>query len=475
MKSNELPLRQTEKAILLAITVLALSLRFFRLDFQSFWSDEMQTATYAQQSLSFIFKFCLTRDLNPPLFYYLEKLLIQFFGLSDFVLRSSSAFFGGALVPLLYLCTRKLFNNTSALYVAIFATVSFPLVWFSQEARAYLMQIFFTYLAFFCYLNLGQRRIWTFGFFLSGLLALFSHYTAALFLAALFVDAGFRRNIKAMSIVALQGVLVSLWLYVGHQLRTNDYGNMDWIADKEMPTDLWGKFSILSEFFVKTQINPDISEYFGWAVLIMGVVLFRQVKALHRANLKTIILILFIPILFSSVLDLFRPFFYPKYFLQIVPAFLIFIVVLMNSLKQPWIKSLLIVGFLISQVYQVQSFFRVPFRAEIRQAVEFAKAHDPAAKIDTCTDYSKTLYNHYLKLDLNSKAVREAGQCEISVEEKRHWLMIFNTDDIHPNLKGYIRSRLIFEKRFHKVQLFYLGDKEEIQAATSRLNEAQVR
>mgnify|MGYP001239081726 FL=1 len=124
--------------ILLVILVLAAGLRFFQLDAQSFWNDEGTSARVAERSLPLITAAAMG-DIHPPLYYYALHFWRGAFGESEFALRGLSAVLGVVLVWLIYLLGRRLFDGSTA-FVAAFITAGNPFqVYYSQEARMYMM------------------------------------------------------------------------------------------------------------------------------------------------------------------------------------------------------------------------------------------------------------------------------------------------------------------------------------------------
>jgi len=124
--------------ILTAILVLAAALRFFQLDAQSFWNDEGTSARVAERSLNLITAAAIG-DIHPPLYYYALHFWRGVFGESEIALRSLSAIFGVILIWLIYLLGVKLFDEPVALVAAFIAALSPFQIYYSQEARSYIM------------------------------------------------------------------------------------------------------------------------------------------------------------------------------------------------------------------------------------------------------------------------------------------------------------------------------------------------
>src|SRR5512139_3222061 len=126
------------KILLVLIFALAAFLRFYLLDGQSFWNDEGNSARIAERSLQLITEGA-AGDIHPPLYYYLLHFWRSVFGSSEFALRSLSAALGVLLVALTFLIGRKAFSLGAGLLAAFVAAINPFQVYYSQEARMYML------------------------------------------------------------------------------------------------------------------------------------------------------------------------------------------------------------------------------------------------------------------------------------------------------------------------------------------------
>ena len=122
--------------LLLIILLLASFLRFYRIDAQSFWNDEGNSARIAERTLDLILEGA-AGDIHPPGYYLLLHGWRALFGQSEFALRSLSAVAGLALVIFTYLLGRHLFGEATGLTAAFLGAISPFAVCYSQEARMY--------------------------------------------------------------------------------------------------------------------------------------------------------------------------------------------------------------------------------------------------------------------------------------------------------------------------------------------------
>ena len=127
-----------KKLYLPLILLVALALRLYQLDGQSLWYDEGTSVALAQQSATTIIS-SAAADIHPPLYYLLLSGWVQMFGSSELAVRLLSALAGVALVYVTYLTGRRLFGWHAGLAAALLAALSPFQVYYSQEARMYML------------------------------------------------------------------------------------------------------------------------------------------------------------------------------------------------------------------------------------------------------------------------------------------------------------------------------------------------
>ena len=102
------------------------------------------------------------------------------FGTGEFGLRSLSALFGAATVPVAYCIGRELASRRAGLIAAALVAVNPMLIWYSQEARSYALLVFFGAVSLLFFVRALRTRdgrdlaLWA----LASALALCSHYFA---------------------------------------------------------------------------------------------------------------------------------------------------------------------------------------------------------------------------------------------------------------------------------------------------------
>lgn len=166
--------------VAVAITLVALALRLYRLDERSFWLDELVTAYSVRfDNLGDLFRhISFWYDNMPGIF--LLTWLTRGFGGSEFVVRLPFALAGTLNVFALYLLGKAMFNARVGLTGALILALSPFAVWYSQEARQYVFLMLFTTLQMlFAYEVAVNRRgrsaIWL---AIASILSLYTGYLA---------------------------------------------------------------------------------------------------------------------------------------------------------------------------------------------------------------------------------------------------------------------------------------------------------
>ena len=128
-----------EAWLLAGLTGLGAVLRFATLGAQSYWFDEAQAAHELHLSFGSMVSQMILHETNPPLYFVLGWLWARVFGTGEVGLRSLSALIGTAVIPIAYLCGRELVSRRAGLVAAALAALSPFLIWYSQEAREYML------------------------------------------------------------------------------------------------------------------------------------------------------------------------------------------------------------------------------------------------------------------------------------------------------------------------------------------------
>ncbi len=172
--------------VLLALTIIGAVLRFFNLGFNSLWLDEASTYNFALKSIPGIWAATTGGEFNPPLFYWIEHLMLTF-GNNEVILRFVPALLGVLTIPIVYWVGKEFMDRNVGIIAAAACTFSPFLILYSQEARAYSMGLFliaFAMVFFLKALKTNNTVHWVlFGLFSS--LAYWAHFYTLVITGAL--------------------------------------------------------------------------------------------------------------------------------------------------------------------------------------------------------------------------------------------------------------------------------------------------
>ena len=122
-----------------ALVVIAAAIRIVVLTNQSYWMDEALTAYEAQLPLGAMINTVVHVETTPPLYFVVIWAWAHLFGNGDAALRTVSMLAGVSLVPLAYLSGRDLISPRAGVVAASLVTFNPFLIWYSQEARTYML------------------------------------------------------------------------------------------------------------------------------------------------------------------------------------------------------------------------------------------------------------------------------------------------------------------------------------------------
>jgi hypothetical protein len=140
--------------VLIAITLVAAMLRFYKLGEWSFWGDEMFTVGGREDGFNYTI-------IRQSVSLALIQTTIGFFGPSEWYARLVPALIGVISVPILYFPIKKIFDPPVALMSALLLAVSTWHIYWSQNARFYVaLLLFYTLALLTFYIGLEEDRPW---------------------------------------------------------------------------------------------------------------------------------------------------------------------------------------------------------------------------------------------------------------------------------------------------------------------------
>src|SRR3954449_10868490 len=244
--------------VLALIAVAGAALRFATLSTQSFWLDEAIAINSARLDLGGMTDSLARTGGTPPFYFLLLDGWMRVFGDSEAAVRSLSAVIGTATIVVAFEIGRRLATARAGLVLAALAAFNPLLVWFSQEARPYMLLVLLSGLSFLYFARalaesprgrlLGAWAVW------SGL-AFATHYFAGLLILpealwllhrvrprrpVLYAIAGFAVvPLALVPLVAEQGQVQDYSFVKGEALLTRLFAQVpkQWLVGYDAPTE----------------------------------------------------------------------------------------------------------------------------------------------------------------------------------------------------------------------------------------------
>lgn len=376
--------------VLIGILLLSAVLRFYHLDYQSLWLDEIHTANESNPlfSLSETFKSLYESDPHPPLYFLLVKALFSIFGSSSFVLRFFSAVLGVAGVWALYLLGKELYSKKVGLYAAALLSVNFFHIYYSQDARPYPLLCLTTTISFYYLIKFirtaSLKSAVLYGVFTGVMLgthlfALFVLLSQCVILLY-FVCRPYNGIVtwkKFFLYCLLAGVIVGvMYIPCFKTLLIASQRTSMWIPEPAANVFI----ELLKEFFGN-------SGALFYLVLLALVFFFARLIGVSkgsigngisdRFNFAALILLLWIITVFVTTLIrsyVSLPIIVSRYFICVLPAFILIIVIGLSVIKNRFLEFILIfilVLYSLINVISEKKYYKVKTKTEFREATKF--------------------------------------------------------------------------------------------------------
>ncbi len=174
-------------SILHSFIGLGVGIRVFQFIYnRSLWYDE---ATLALNIIEKDFvQLVSPLDYNqvaPILYLYIQKTLTLILGEHDFVLRISSLVGGIAFLYFSYVLAKKLLDQTGALITTALLAISYPLVYYSTEAKPYMLDALTFVILFLFYFKIKEHRRGKIYFSIAGIVAVWFSFPSIFVLASI--------------------------------------------------------------------------------------------------------------------------------------------------------------------------------------------------------------------------------------------------------------------------------------------------
>ena len=365
---------------LIIIIILGVFLRLYNINFEDLWFDEQAGFLVADPKLNIEETILLAKnqDYGTSLFFNLIlKHFFKLFGYNPDIGRILSVFFGVVSIPALCYLTFQIKKNSGYLLIAFLSSISWYLISYSQELRAYSLLFLLSILSIIFFFKLidEDKKTINLNFFLFVLFSSLAAITHIFFFIIVFTQFIFlivnKFEIKDYFYTKLFSVILTplIYLFIMHDflILQIQLGNQDWWIQQ-----------VKLEFF----INFFFSRYFGSKImgLIYLVILIYlitiQRKTIFKFSSKYFFLLLmlffsyFLPLAYS----LFRqPILTDRYIIFVLIPILILISSLIFEIKPRKVKIFLLILLLISTITNnyIEIFQREISKPEFKNTIKY--------------------------------------------------------------------------------------------------------
>jgi len=208
------------RILLVLLVVVGAALRFYGLDLQSLWVDELATWRLCNRDTLGAVIDAVRADRAPPGYQILVFQVIRYVGDSEVALRLPSAVAGLLAIPMIHLLGARLYSRREGIVASVLMAFSITPIHYSQEARVYSLLVLLVIVSFYFWVALmraleaGDRPSWgvQLGYVASAVATEYLHHFGLLIVALQGVGlvSLFAVRPRALARVAALGALVVL-------------------------------------------------------------------------------------------------------------------------------------------------------------------------------------------------------------------------------------------------------------------------
>jgi len=410
-------LHSADTLYVVSVIVFGSALRFLHLGAPSFWLDEALSVAYARMPWSQFVHVMQARELNMLPYYLLLRGWIHL-GTGEWIVRSLSAIFSIATLPLFYRLGARLFGRTTGLIGVVLLALNPYHIRFAQEARSYSLMLLLVTASTLMFVlategsSRGSTRTWV-AYVVTSVLAAYAHFFAILAILAQWASlaivrpSGVAWKRAALSAAAICVLLVPIAAFVllGHA------DSAEWISKPTVKRVEYFVYSILGGD------NTTGARLFAYPVY--GVVLFAAGASARRiwraraherdaANVALLLAGATLPILLVLAVSVVKPIFVDKYLMECLPFAVLLMAIGVNALRPPALAYGALFLALVLSAHGTAEYFRHTdkddWRAATRYVLASARSGDAALFFPR---YTVTPFEYY-RAPFDSSATRVA-------------------------------------------------------------------
>src|SRR5271165_4705277 len=396
--------RQGRVLVIILLTLVGAWFRLFHLGTKSLWLDEGATVTLARMAWPhFVHVWWYGEASFQGAFFLLMRGWLHL-GQSEVWVRLPAALCGIASIPVIYVVARKLVGVGAALASAAILAFSPTHVYYSQEARSYTMTILLLLVSTWFFVraveqNREQYRIlWT----LFSVLAVYSHYFAAMVMVAQACSMFFRRKPAPWGRLIILGLVILAIAAPGltYVFRVPPQAIIFTWMPKPTPKQLLHLALFLGgsgEKFVLSMIL--------WIAGAIAIHRERNTKSTPDSFWGGMLVIswVVVPIVLTALVSLHHPVFVQRYMIFSLPATVMLAGRGMTALPKRHLGFWLVVALCLASIVNIYSLYHKP-REDWRNATNvILNSAQPGDAVVLYPDYAIVTFDYYRLLDQHAR------------------------------------------------------------------------
>ena len=343
---------------LVGVLLLSFGVRLFRIQHHNIWGDEAFSIAFSKQALNLILS--SGAETHPPLYHTLLHIWISLVGDSIFSLRYFSVLPGVTLVAIVFVLGRRLLSDQMGLLTAAMMGISSFAVYYSQEARMYSWVACFCAIALYAHLRweLTASGKWLFMFVIGMLAAVFTHYYSFFVLLAqnLYMFQQRKNSLHQWR----KWIWVQVFIFLIYIPWA--FAQLDFITSKASAR--WQELSIggMNTVWVGTLtafgVGETVATYGQWLGIVLLIPLATGIRSSNSGpnQLIAVLYWLIVPLVGALLVAPLMPFYFPRYLIVGLPAYLLLVVLgFRSSIRSVGVAWLIL--FVAANIVSLNNYF----------------------------------------------------------------------------------------------------------------------
>jgi hypothetical protein len=462
LKNNSALLQIGEWVLLFAIAILA-ALRFFKLDFQSPWVDEIYTLmdTNPAHSVWQSVHQAIVNEGHPPLYFFVVTIWNKVLGSSTENVRYLSALLGVGSLVLIYRLGKDLSGKETGLLAALLLAANHSHIYYSQEARSYTLSFCLILLLwlvanrYYSHRHIEWLGATVFVLILGALNSVFVFFIANLVMGSYALLLLVKKEHKALirlvlALIIGNAIILPTYYYISNQYS---YPANSWLLDINIVEVL--------------RVGSQYLFYALWVKIIYLIALLTLFVLAFRKQKPELLLVIAVPVFFIVLAYIFSILSHPilagRYLVFLLPFTTIALAFFISQLRFALLKvaiATLIIAAWLGKVYTDDYFFS-PRKSEFRPFYAFISGSALQQLPVLCTEYP--LHSFFIKyMGYNAriydehKAKSDIGL--INEMARKGWVELYlhrsyNTDSLHQVIKQSTPFKSFYFNRFSTIKV----------------------